>query len=131
LGHKPKGADPRWTLAASILASSLSFVDGSVLNVALPAIRSSYRAQAADIQWVVNAYLLPLSALLLLGGALGDHFGRRRLLIVGTALFAAFVWYLFGRLRAGRAVGRGLQALRDPLAARVRPVAWGLTAALV
>jgi len=89
LGHKPKGADPRWTLAASILASSLSFVDGSVLNVALPAIRSSYRAQAADIQWVVNAYLLPLSALLLLGGALGDHFGRRRLLIVGTALFAA------------------------------------------
>jgi hypothetical protein len=51
--------------------------------------------------------------------------------IVGTALFAAFVWYLFGRLRAGRAVGRGLQALRDPLAARVRPVAWGLTAALV
>ena len=51
--------------------------------------------------------------------------------IVGTALFAAFVWYLFRRLRAARAVGRGLQALRDPLAARVRPLAWGLTAALV
>jgi EmrB/QacA subfamily drug resistance transporter len=85
---KPK-RDPRWTLAASILASSLSFVDGSVLNVALPAIRASYEAGAAEVQWVVNAYLLPLSALLLLGGALGDHFGRRRLLIVGTALFAA------------------------------------------
>jgi EmrB/QacA subfamily drug resistance transporter len=80
--------DPRWTLAASILASSLSFVDGSVLNVALPAIRASYSAGAAEVQWVVNAYLLPLSALLLLGGALGDHFGRRRLLVVGTGLFA-------------------------------------------
>jgi O-antigen ligase len=50
---------------------------------------------------------------------------------VGTALFAAFLWYLFRRLRAARAIGRGLQALRDPLAARVRPLAWGLTAALV
>ena len=80
--------DPRWTLGASILASSLSFVDGSVLNVALPAIRASYEAGAAEVQWVVNAYLLPLSALLLLGGALGDHFGRRLLLVAGTGLFA-------------------------------------------
>ncbi len=80
-------ADPRWTLIACILASSLSFVDGSVLNVALPAIRTGYNAGAADVQWVINAYLLPLSALLLLGGALGDHFGRRRLLIAGTSLF--------------------------------------------
>ena len=74
---------------ACILASSLSFVEGSVLNVALPAIRGSYGAGAQDVQWVVNAYLLPLSALLLLGGALGDHFGRRRLLVIGTAIFAA------------------------------------------
>ena len=81
-------AHPRWTLVACILASSLSFVDGSVLNVALPAIKSSYGAGAQDVQWVVNAYLLPLSALLLLGGALGDHFGRRRLLVTGTSLFA-------------------------------------------
>jgi EmrB/QacA subfamily drug resistance transporter len=78
---------PRWTLVACILASSLSFVDGSVLNVALPAIRASYGAGAAEVQWVINAYLLPLSALLLLGGALGDHFGRRLLLIIGTSLF--------------------------------------------
>ena len=83
-----KAHDPRWTLAACVLASSLSFVEGSVLNVALPAIRSSFGAGAADVQWVVNAYLLPLSALLLLGGALGDLYGRRRLLLVGTALFA-------------------------------------------
>lgn len=85
---KQQRPDPRWTLAASILASSLSFVDGSVLNVALPAIRASYQAGAAEVQWVVNAYLLPLSALLLLGGALGDQFGRRRMLVAGTALFA-------------------------------------------
>ena len=80
--------DPRWTLAACVLASSLSFVEGSVLNVALPAIRESYGAGAAEVQWVVNAYLLPLSALLLLGGALGDHYGRRVLLLIGTSLFA-------------------------------------------
>ena len=81
--------DPRWTLAACVLASSLSFVEGSVLNVALPAIRTSYGTGAAEVQWVVNAYLLPLSALLLLGGALGDHYGRRLLLLLGTGLFAA------------------------------------------
>jgi len=83
-----RGADPTWTLITCVLASSLSFVEGSVLSVALPAIRASYGAGAEQVQWVVNAYLLPLSALLLLGGALGDHFGRRRLLVVGTAIFA-------------------------------------------
>jgi EmrB/QacA subfamily drug resistance transporter len=87
-GEKTR-ADARWTLVTCILASSLSFVDGSVLNVALPAIRASYGAGAQDVQWVVNAFLLPLSALLLLGGALGDHFGRRLLLVLGTSLFAA------------------------------------------
>ena len=79
---------PNWTLVTCVLASSLSFVEGSVLSVALPAIRASYGAGAAEVQWVVNAYLLPLSALLLLGGALGDHYGRRRLLVIGTTLFA-------------------------------------------
>ena len=87
-GGSATRTNPRWTLVACILASSLSFVEGSVLNVALPAIRQSYGAGAQDVQWVVNAYLLPLSALLLLGGALGDHFGRRRLLVVGTSIFA-------------------------------------------
>jgi EmrB/QacA subfamily drug resistance transporter len=79
---------PNWTLVTCVLASSLSFVEGSVLSVALPAIRASYGAAAAEVQWVVNAYLLPLSALLLLGGALGDHYGRRLLLVVGTSIFA-------------------------------------------
>ena len=72
----------------SILASSLAFVDGSVLNVALPAIRASFGAGAADVQWTVNAFTLPLTALLLLGGALGDHYGRRLYLVIGTAIFA-------------------------------------------
>ena len=82
-------AHSNWTLVTCVLASSLSFVEGSVLSVALPAIRESYGAGAQQVQWVVNTYLLPLSALLLLGGALGDHFGRRRLLVIGTSIFAA------------------------------------------
>jgi len=85
---RPRG-HPRWTLVTCVFASSLSFVDGSVLNVALPAIRAGYGAGPEQVQWVVNAYLLPLSALLLLGGALGDHYGRRRLLVIGTSLFGA------------------------------------------
>ena len=84
----PGAAHPRLVLAATILASALAFVDGSVVNVALPTLSQSLGADAAALQWVVNAYLLPLSALLLLGGAAGDHFGRRRFLILGTALFA-------------------------------------------
>ena len=87
-GGSKSRADPRWTLVACVLASSLSFVEGSVLSVALPAIRASYGAAAEQTQWVVNSYLLPLSALLLLGGALGDHFGRKRLLLIGTSIFA-------------------------------------------
>ena len=80
-------AHPRLTLFATILASSLAFIDGSVVNVALPSIAQDFGAGATDLQWTINAYLLPLSALLLMGGAAGDHFGRRRLLIGGTALF--------------------------------------------
>ncbi|HEY0629122.1 MAG TPA: MFS transporter [Sphingomicrobium sp.] len=81
--------DPRWTLVMSVAASSLSFIDGSILNVALPAIREGTGAGAAEVQWVVNIYTLPLAALILLGGALGDHHGRRLWLVIGTALFGA------------------------------------------
>jgi len=80
-------AHPALVLTTCILASSLAFVDGSVVNVGLPAIGRSLQGGAADLQWIVNAYLLPLSALLLLGGALGDRFGRRGILIFGVALF--------------------------------------------
>jgi EmrB/QacA subfamily drug resistance transporter len=79
---------PNLILATCILASSLAFVDGSVTNVALPAIGRSLSASGAQLQWVINAYLLPLSALLLLGGAAGDRYGRARLLVGGTVLFA-------------------------------------------
>ncbi len=82
-------AHPRLVLTTCILASSLAFVDGSVVNVGLPAIGKSLHGDAADLQWIINAYLLPLSALLLLGGALGDRFGRRGVLILGVALFGA------------------------------------------
>lgn len=80
-------AYPRLVVVTTILASSLAFIDGSVVNVGLPAIGLSFHADAIGLQWVVNAYLLPLSALLLLGGATGDRYGRRRLLIAGVTLF--------------------------------------------
>jgi EmrB/QacA subfamily drug resistance transporter len=78
---------PRLVIATTILGSSLAFIDGSVVNVGLPAIGASFQADAAGLQWVVNAYLLPLSALLLLGGTASDRFGSRRLLIAGVGLF--------------------------------------------
>jgi EmrB/QacA subfamily drug resistance transporter len=81
-------ARPRLVLVATILASSLDYVDSSVVNVGLPAIGRSLHGEADDLQWAVNAYLLPLSALLLLGGALGDRFGKRRLLVIGVLAFA-------------------------------------------
>ena len=79
---------PNLVLITTILASALAFVDGSVVNVALPTLAQKFSADAGALQWVINSYLLPLSALLLLGGAAGDHFGRRRLLILGTSVFA-------------------------------------------
>ena len=84
----PTVAHPNLVLITTILASALAFVDGSVVNVALPTLAKSFNADAGALQWVINSYLLPLSALLLLGGAGGDYFGRRRLLILGTSVFA-------------------------------------------
>jgi EmrB/QacA subfamily drug resistance transporter len=80
---------PRATLAATILGSSLAFIDGSVVNVALPALARDLRAGPANLSWTINAYLLPLSALILLGGGLGDHFGRRLLFQIGLLLFTS------------------------------------------
>src|SRR5215470_17678474 len=72
----------RWILAATILASSLAFIDGTVVNVALPALQTNLNATAMDVQWVIEAYSLFLSALLLVGGSLGDHYGRRRIFLI-------------------------------------------------
>jgi EmrB/QacA subfamily drug resistance transporter len=79
----------RWVLAATIIASSMAFIDGTVVNVALPALQTSLNASAVDMQWIIEAYSLLLSALLLLGGSLGDHYGLRRVFLIGVTLFAA------------------------------------------
>ena len=78
-----------WILTATILASSMAFIDSTVVNVALPAIQSSFRATVVDVQWVVEAYGLFLGALILVGGSLGDLLGRRLVFVSGVALFAA------------------------------------------
>jgi len=82
-----------WLLAAVILASSMVFIDGTVVNVALPALQNSLGASFTDIQWVVQSYALLLAALLIVGGAAGDRFGRRRVFALGTGVFAlASLW---------------------------------------
>lgn len=75
-------------LAATILGSSMAFIDGTAVNVALPALQEHLGATVAEVQWVVEAYALFLSALLLVGGSLGDRFGRRRIFLLGVAGFA-------------------------------------------
>ena len=78
-----------WVLIAAILGSSMSFIDGSAVNVALPIIQRELVApRATQMQWVIEAYALFLSALILVGGSLGDLFGRRRLFVIGIAIFA-------------------------------------------
>jgi EmrB/QacA subfamily drug resistance transporter len=78
----------RWVLAATILGSSMAFIDGTAVNVALPALQADLGATVAEVQWVVEAYALFLSALLLVGGSLGDRFGRRRIFLFGIVVFA-------------------------------------------
>src|SRR5438874_2788605 len=79
----------RWILAATILATSMAFIDSTVVNVALPALQTTLNATAVDVQWVTEAYSLFLSALLLVGGSLADHYGRRGVFVIGVALFAS------------------------------------------
>jgi EmrB/QacA subfamily drug resistance transporter len=82
-----------WILAATILGSSMAFIDGTVVNVALPQIQERLNATAVDAQWIVESYALFLAALILVGGSLGDHYGRRRIFSLGIVLFtAASVW---------------------------------------
>lgn len=78
-----------WVLAATILGSSMAFIDGTVVNVALPALQSTVHATVVDVQWVIESYGLFLSALILVGGALGDSLGRRAMFLLGVAAFAA------------------------------------------
>src|SRR5437667_8676548 len=78
----------RWVLTATTLASIMAFIDGTVVNVALSALQANLNATIVDVQWVIEAYSLLLAALLLVGGSLGDHYGRRRVFLIGVALFA-------------------------------------------
>jgi EmrB/QacA subfamily drug resistance transporter len=80
-------ARQRWTLAATIIGSSMTFVDATVVNVGLPALQDSLQATMTQVQWVIEAYALFLGALVLVGGSIGDQFGRRRTFILGTVLF--------------------------------------------
>src|SRR5260370_13297272 len=76
-----------WILAATILGSSMAFIDGTVVNVAIPALQTTFHATVVDVQWVVESYGLLLSALILAGGALGDQFELRRIFLIGVGIF--------------------------------------------
>jgi EmrB/QacA subfamily drug resistance transporter len=80
-------APKQWTLVATILGSSLTFIDGTVVNVALPALQADLQATITDVQWVIEAYALFLGALILVGGSIGDQFGRKRVFLSGVVLF--------------------------------------------
>src|SRR5207237_7520605 len=84
--HSPRG---RGILVATALASGMAFLDGTVVNVALPTLGRELGASLSGLQWVVDAYLLTLSAFILLGGSLGDVLGRSRIFLAGTLAFAA------------------------------------------
>jgi EmrB/QacA subfamily drug resistance transporter len=76
-----------WVLAATIIGSAMAFIDGTVVNVALPQMQQRLGATAVDAQWIVEAYALLLAALILVGGSLGDHYGRRRIFLLGVGIF--------------------------------------------
>jgi EmrB/QacA subfamily drug resistance transporter len=106
----------RWTLVASILGSSMAFIDGSVVNVALPSIQAELGGGLATQQWVVNAYLLTLGSLILVGGSLGDIFGESRIFAVGVAAFAgASVLCAVAPNAPALIVFRGLQGVAGAL----------------
>ncbi len=101
-----------WVLAATILGSSLAFIDGTVVNVALPALQSALGATLAEVQWVVESYALTLAALLLTGGSLGDLLGRRKVFVAGVVLFAAAsAWCGLSRAIGELIAARALQGV--------------------
>jgi EmrB/QacA subfamily drug resistance transporter len=91
----------RWVLAATVLGSGMAALDATVVGIALPAIGRDFHAQVASMQWVVDGYTLTLAGLLLLGGALGDAYGRRKVFVIGT------VWFALASLACGLAPGTG------------------------
>src|SRR5437867_6239538 len=102
----------RWTLMATILGSSMTFDVATVVNVALPALQGDLHATITDVQWVIEAYALFLGALILVGGAMGVQFGRKRVLLSGVTFFTA-ASILCGIAESPRAliVSRALQGV--------------------
>jgi EmrB/QacA subfamily drug resistance transporter len=102
----------RWTLVATILGSSMTFIDATVVNVALPALQADLHATITDVQWVIEAYALFLGALILVGGSLGDQFGRKRVFLFGVLFFTA-ASIICGIATSAQAlvVGRALQGI--------------------
>jgi EmrB/QacA subfamily drug resistance transporter len=114
--QRPVTADGPWILAATILGSSMVFIDGTVVNVALPALQSALHATLADVQWVVESYALFLAALLLIGGSLGDLYGRRKIFALGVVLFSvASAWCGLAPNIRQLIAARGLQGVGGAL----------------
>ena len=111
LGREVSIQRRRMVLAGCVLASSMAFIDGSALTVALPKLRAAFGADLASVQWVLSGYLLALASLTLIGGALADDYGKARMLSVGCLVFGAasvgcalaptFVWLIFARVLQG------------------------------
>src|SRR5437868_5927297 len=101
-----------WILVATILGSSMAFIDGTVVNVALPALQLDLHATLADVQWVVESYALFLAALLLVGGSMGDFYGRRKVFCAGVVLFSvASAWCGMAPNMRQLIFGRGVQGI--------------------
>ena len=100
-GLRYASAAGRWVLAATVLGSGIAALDATVVGIALPAIGRDFHASVASMQWVVDGYTLPLAGLLLLGGALGDGQGRRKMFMIGT------VWFALASLACGLAPDTG------------------------
>ena len=79
----------RWVVAATVVGSAIAMLTGTVVNVALPAIGDDLGASVSDLQWIVNGYMLTLASLILIGGSLGDRFGRRKIYLIGVVLFTS------------------------------------------
>src|SRR6185295_10746011 len=105
-----------WVLAAAILGSSMAFIDGTVVNVALPALQSALDATLAEMQWVVESYALALAAGLLTGGSLGDLYGRRQVFAIGVLVFSgSSIWCGLSGTVDQLIAARGLQGIGGAL----------------
>jgi EmrB/QacA subfamily drug resistance transporter len=102
----------RWILAATVIGSSMTFIDATVVNVALPALQADLRATITEVQWVIEAYALFLGGLILVGGSLGDQFGRRRVFLAGVVFFTgASIFCGLAASASALIVGRALQGV--------------------